>query len=90
MLSRSVDEDALYQAYQSELAGERMARSMRTGIVVVASLDTLFILLDYFAYPDRFWLLAGVRMALNCAMGLLYWRAPYGNPLSLKRSQIIH
>jgi len=80
-----VQEASLYRSYQNELAGERMARSLRTGIVVVIGVNTLFVALDYFAYPERFWLLACVRMALNVAVGVIYWRLPAANPLTMTR-----
>ena len=67
MLSRkageSSEEQELYRSYQSDLAGERMARSLRSGILVVVGLNSLFVALDYFAYPDRL----GLLVAVHCA-----------------------
>ena len=79
-------EAELYRSYQSELAGERMARSLRNGILVVIFVNTLFIVLDHFAYPTRFWWLVGVRVAVNAAVGFIYWRLPKQNPLSMTRA----
>ncbi len=58
----------LYRRYRADVEGDRMVRSTRTGAPAVALLNTLFIPLDWFVFPERFgWMLA-LRLFCNAAM----------------------
>jgi len=65
----------LYPAYRQDMAGERLVRSLQTGALVVFFLNSAFIPLDAWAFPDRFPVLLGVRIALDMAMLACWWAA---------------
>lgn len=63
---------ALYQAYVAELNTARMAAATRAGVLIVIGLNTAFIALDWFAYPDRFLALLATRLLWDAVMGAVY------------------
>ena len=74
-------EQALRESYCREARGERMVRSLRTGIAIVIGLNTSFVLLDYWAFPDQFWSLLVTRLVLDVLLAGLYWRTRDMDPL---------
>jgi signal transduction histidine kinase len=71
----------LYRRYRATVEGERMARSLRTGVAAVAVLSTLYIPLDWWVYPESFgWMLA-VRLGCNAVMAAIFLRTAFRWPL---------
>jgi len=62
----------LHRAYRLEVRGQVMRRAVRSGMRVVVSLNCLFLLLDYWALPERFEVLFAVRMMWNLTMLAAY------------------
>ena len=58
-----------------------MARSAAVGAVVVGSLNTLFIGVDYLVFPDRFSDLLPLRLMCNAAMLVAYFWGAKRYPL---------
>ena len=72
----------LYSAYRAELNAERMTGYVRLGSMVALVLQTCFVLLDWFAYPQQFPLFFGIRMLLNVLLGVIYFRTSVTHPVS--------
>jgi hypothetical protein len=51
------DSRELYRRYRADVEGDRMVRSTRTGVAIVALLSTLFIPLDWLIFPGQFGLM---------------------------------
>ena len=86
MFNRWTDKDAAASTgYQAELRSERMVRALRSGVVVVATLNPCFILLDGWVHPDRFWLLLTIRTVWEVVMAGVYWLAGRLEPLTATR-----
>jgi signal transduction histidine kinase len=66
-----LESSALYPGYQAVVRGDRMLRNLAVGAWVVFGLNTLFIALDYVAYPDQFFSLLVTRLGLNVFLILL-------------------
>ncbi len=62
-----IDEE-VYREYRVEVHGERMIEAMRSGIVVVVSLNALFILFDLWVFPQFFLDLLVVRLTWSAVM----------------------
>ena len=62
-----------------------MARSLRTGIWIVFSLNTAFVPLDYWAFPASFWPLLGLRILLDAALVGLRVGMRFMDPLQATR-----
>jgi signal transduction histidine kinase len=57
--------DELWDAYLRELREERVPNALPAASAVVAVINTVFIGLDWWAYPDAFWANLPIRLALN-------------------------
>ncbi len=68
---REIDDD-LYREYHDAISSERMIDAMRSGIVVVICLNALFVVLDLWVFPERFYPLLAVRSAWTVAMAAMY------------------
>ena len=80
MVDRSSRE--LYRRYRADVEGDRMVRSTRTGVAVVALLSTLFIPLDLLVFPEQFAWMVTFRVACNAAMGIIYFRTARTRPVA--------
>ncbi len=69
---RDID-DALYREYREVVSSERMIDAMRSGIVVVVCLNLLFVTLDLWVFPERFYELLAVRIAWTAVMAGMYF-----------------
>ncbi len=71
-----------YPSYQRELERIRMVPSVRTGVLFVLGLNTLFMLLDvWWADPERYRALLISRLGLDVAAVALWFAAPLVRPL---------
>lgn len=71
---REIDRD-LYLEYRAVTRDEHMIDAMRSGIAVVISLNTLFILFDLWVFPEHFRELLVTRIIWNGLMAAIY-RSP--------------
>ena len=71
----------LYAAYRNELNAERMTHHVRMGAMVSLILQTCFILLDWYAYPQHFGFFLGVRLTLNVLLVAIYTRTSATHPV---------
>jgi signal transduction histidine kinase len=74
-----------YATYQEEVRRERLASSLRSGIWVVMCLNSAYVLLDYWAYPEQLGPLVATRVLLNCVLGLVVMLVPRVDPLVATR-----
>ena len=63
----------LYDAYRTELVGERMAVAVRSAIVMGFTIQNGFLVLDYLTYPELFGEFFAIRMAINAVFAVLYF-----------------
>jgi len=68
-------------AYRRELHGDRMYRAIRSALLVVGGLNSLFVIADYYAYPDRFLEFLMVRLVSNAIFAVLYLFVSRRSPL---------
>ena len=80
-----VESDQAYQSYQREVRLERLPGSLRTGISVVMTLNTAYLLLDFWAFPAHLFELAVVRMMINIGCGALLLTRNRLDPLAATR-----
>ena len=71
----------LYAAYRQELNAERMTHHVRMGAMVSLILQTCFILLDWYAYPEYFGFFLAVRLTLNALLVAIYVRTSATHPV---------
>lgn len=76
------DSRELYRRYRADVEGDRMVRSTRTGVAIVALLSTLFIPLDWLVFPGQFGLMLTFRLACNVAMGVIFFRTAQTRPVA--------
>lgn len=72
LFRRDIDAD-LYSEYGAVVRTEHMNDAMRSGIAVVMSLNTLFILFDLLVFRDRFFDLLCIRLIWNALMASMYY-----------------
>jgi signal transduction histidine kinase len=58
-----------------------MYRAIRSALLVVSTLNSLFVIADYYAYPDRFLRFLMVRLLSNAIFAVLYLVVSRRNPL---------
>ncbi|MCH7868262.1 MAG: response regulator [Myxococcales bacterium] len=68
---REIDQD-LYLEYRAITRSDHMIDAMRRGIMVVISLNTLFILFDLWVFPEQFRDLLITRIVWNALMVAIY------------------
>ena len=73
-------EASLATAFRREIYGEKMTQSLATAMGVVFILNTVFLPLDYWAFPGQFALFLGTRMALNVVLALVYFWTRFSHP----------
>jgi signal transduction histidine kinase len=71
----------LYAAYRNELNAERMTGYVRLGTMVALVLQTCFVVLDWFTYPEQFPLFFTIRMILNVLLGIIFFRTSLTHPV---------
>jgi signal transduction histidine kinase len=71
----------LYAAYRNELNAERMTGYVRLGTMVALVLQTCFVMLDWYAYPEQFPLFFTIRMILNVLLGIIFFRTSVTHPV---------
>jgi signal transduction histidine kinase len=73
--------DEVERAYVAELREERMGAQVRISAIVIGIINTTFIALDAYAYPDQFAQFVWVRVALSAALAFSHLRLSHSNPV---------
>src|SRR4030095_3548620 len=81
----SLGEPDAWSGYRDELRSGRITWFVRTGAFVVFAINTAFVVLDYFAYPEQFGSFLWARGALNGALLAIYFRFSRTSP---ERSEV--
>jgi signal transduction histidine kinase len=74
--------DETERAYMAELRDGRMGAQVRVASIVIGIINTAFMALDAFAYPEHFAHFVWVRLALNAALLLSHQRFSRTNPVA--------
>lgn len=69
ILSRPSD----YHEYRERVLVERAPVAVRTAAKIILALNSAFLLLDRYAFPELFWNFLGARMALNASLACAYF-----------------
>ena len=72
MAPSQTDSSELFRAYRSEFLTVRMPGYTRLGAGVAFGINTAFIALDYFSFPEHFRLFLVLRLGLNALFGASY------------------
>lgn len=72
MASAQTDSSALFRAYRCEFLTARMPGYTRLGAGVAFGINTAFMALDYFSFPEHFRLFLVLRLGLNALFGASY------------------
>jgi signal transduction histidine kinase len=89
----SAPDSQAYAAYRAEVTGERMVPALRAGILVILGVTATFPVLDWIAFPEQFWKLSAVRLALALSFVGLWFstpRAPERSMLALVFFEGLH
>jgi signal transduction histidine kinase len=74
-------EDDAARAYRAELRAERMGAQVRMAALVIATINTFFIGLDFYAFHEHFADFLWARLALNLALAVSYFHFARTRPL---------
>ena len=55
---------------------------MRVGLIVLVVINSVFIALDWWAFPEQFAGFLASRLALNALVGVLYFRVSFSSPVA--------
>jgi len=74
-------EARLWRAYRTEIQGAKMTASLRTAVVVLFVIQSVFIGVDFLIFPDKAAGFLPVRVFLNVALGIIFFRTSQTHPL---------
>ena len=73
---------ALWGDYRDELNLVKRGQAVRVGLVVLCVINSVFIALDWWVFPEQFAGFLASRLALNALVGILFFRVSYSSPVA--------
>ncbi len=68
--------------YRDELNRLKRGEAVRVALVVLFVINSVFVALDWWAFPEQFAGFLASRLALNALVGILFFRTSYANPVA--------
>ena len=77
----SPEKQEIYAAYRAEAESELLPKAVRFGASAFFLVSTVFILLDWLAFPDQFSVFLPSRLAVNVGLAWIWARASDSHPV---------
>jgi len=72
MSGKEAVDSALYSQYREYVEGAPLIRALRSAVVVLFVINTVFVLVDWIVYPEKLAEFLPVRIGLDVTLGLIY------------------